>query len=661
MPSTFTPWSRPWILVQARNSLHLDGGRKPLLILLFVLCLAFMAVWRVFFIDLPTLPDKNALWSVGRVPGIAFYDKDDRLIAVRGAYHDKATSVEAMPAHLVNAFIATEDRRFFRHNGVDERAILRAFAANIDAGRTVQGGSTITQQLIKILVLSPEQSLKRKLFEYRLARQLEQKLSKKEILELYLNRIYLGDHSYGVAAAARTYFNKSLSELTLGESALLAALPKAPSLFAAESDLGAARARQNFVLDKMVEAGFVTRDEADLARTAPIKLVRRRALDEGGAAYTLDLAQAQIRRWLPDAPPDLIVRLTLDTRLQVHAEKSVRDVIARSGKAASVGQGAFLAMNRDGAVRALVGGTDYGKTKFNRVTQALRQPGSTFKPFVYAAALEAGLSPNTIRLDAPVQVGKWAPRNYHAGFSGPVSLTYALSQSLNTTVVRLTREVGLDSVIETAGRLGVRSPIERNYSVVLGASEVTLRELTAAYAPFAFEGFRTEPFVIAEIRNSRDQMVFRQKTNAESQAIGADIARQMTFMLRNAVQSGTGIAAQLPDREVAGKTGTSQDWRDAWFIGYTSEMIGGAWVGNDDRRPMRKVTGGTLPAEIWRLVMEKAHEGLEANPLRADNGVRLTAYSSPRAALYSEIAAAFKPRPVPVVEAPVQEQLAGIY
>lgn len=646
---------------RARLSLHLGGPHKAALIVLFVLTLAFLAVWRVFFIDLPTLPDKNALWSVGRVPGIAFYDKDNRLIAVRGASHDRAAALETMPAHLINAFVAAEDRRFFRHDGVDERAILRAFAANLDAGRTVQGGSTITQQLIKNLVLTPEQSLKRKLFELRLAQELEQKLSKKEILELYLNRIYLGDHAYGVAAAARTYFDKSLSELTLGESALLAALPKAPSLFAAESDLGAARTRQGLVLDKMVEAGFITRAEAGLAREAAIRLVRRRALAEGGAAYTLDLAQAQIRRWLPDAPPDLIVRLTLDSALQAHAEKSVKAVIDRSGKSALVGQGAFLAMSRDGAVRALVGGTDYGETKFNRVTQALRQPGSTFKPFVYAAALEAGLSPDTIRLDAPVQVGKWAPRNYHAGFSGPVSLTYALAQSLNTTVVRLTREVGLDAVIEIAGRLGIDSPIERNYSVVLGASEVTLRELTAAYAPFAFEGFRVEPFVIAEIRNSRGQVLFRQNTRADAQAIGADVARQMTFMLRNAVQTGTGIAAQLPDREVAGKTGTSQDWRDAWFVGYTSEMIAGAWVGNDNRRPMRKVTGGTLPAEIWRLVMEKAHEGIEPAPLRADSGMRLTAWSSPRVALYSEIAAAFKPRPPPVAAAPVEDQLAGIY
>lgn len=637
---------------------------KALGFVALILALTIFGLWRYFFADMPRIPDRQTLWSANRESGMAFLDGSGELLSVRGALYAKAADLTRMPEALPQAFIAAEDRRFYAHDGVDQRAILRALSANIQARHTVQGGSTITQQLVKNLILTPERSLKRKVQEFYLARALERELSKSEILTLYLNRIFLGAGAYGVPAAAELYFHKRVEDLTLGECALLAALPKAPSRFAPHQNYAEAKIRQRVVLANMVEAGFVTAQEAQAADAQELTIFGRKSYPENGAGYSIDYAQAQIRKLLPNAPGDLVVRLTIQPDLQRVAENVVTESLARDGKALRVHQAAFVAMDRFGAVRAMVGGVDYRASKFNRAVQAKRQPGSTFKPFVYAAALEAGLTPRSVRLDGPISIRGWKPRNYGGGYAGPTTLQYAVAQSLNTVVVRLANEVGLDRVVEITHRLGVSSPIQSNLSIALGASEVNLMELTSAYAPFANEGYRTEPFVIDEVRDSRGNLLYRHKASTPEQVISPDVAHQMTFMLKSVIDHGTGTKAALADRDVAGKTGTSQDWRDAWFVGYTADWIGGVWVGNDNHSPMAHVTGGSLPSIIWRKFMEEAHQGLSAHSLTVDDGVRVSPYVSGRVALYQDIAQSLNP-PATNVEVVMAnaaaEELTGIY
>ncbi len=571
---------------------------------LVALGLAFAAFWSWAFADLPKVPTLDRLWAIERQAGVQFLDREGRLIAVRGAWHGQRTALEDLPEHLVQAFLAVEDRRFFEHDGVSSLAVARAGLVNAKAGDEVQGGSTITQQLAKNLLLSPERTYRRKLQEIRLAWQIEDRFTKQDILELYLNRVFLGEQAWGVDGAARRYFGKPATELTLAEAALLAGLPKAPSRLAPTGDMAAARARQAVVLQAMVDAGFLTEAQAKAARAEPITLVTPPAEDPAMRWY-LDAATAEARRLVGDAP-DLVLRLAVDPALQAAGQRVLGAAVASNARA-RVGEGALVALAPDGAVLALIGGARPQDSKFNRAVQARRQPGSTFKTFVYAAALEAGLSPRDIRVDSRER-GSWSPRNYHDEYRGDVTLRAAFRDSLNTVAVKVAREVGYGRVTGLARRLGVRTELEATPAMALGSEEVTLLDLTAAYSVFPREGMAVAPWMFAEVSDSLGAVLWR-RDQRPVRVFDARLSHLMTNMMREVVLHGTATSARGA-HDAAGKTGTSQGWRDAWFVAFTARHTVGVWVGNDDFTPMRRITGGSVPVEIWTRFMRTANQGL---------------------------------------------------
>lgn len=619
------------------------------------LFLGVWGVWTWLFAGMPRIPDKDALWVVNRAPAIEFTDAEGRTLAVRGPRYGRAVDARTLPPHVVRAFLAIEDARFYEHPGIDARAIGRALVENIEAGRTVQGGSTITQQIVKTIFLSPEQTYRRKVQEMRLAWEIERLLSKDEILSLYLNRIYFGANAYGVDAASRRYFGKSAADLTLGEAALLAGLPKAPSRLDPIGDPKAAEARMAVVLGAMVAAGFITPAQQAAALAEPPALAPP-LNPEGELAYVFDAAAERVRTIAPNAPPDLVVQLTVDPKLQAAAVTAVRSGVGRS----RVGQGALVALDREGAILALVGGTNYASSQFNRATQARRQPGSTFKPFVYAAALEAGMKPSTVRVDRPVNYAGWRPANFGGGYSGAMTLEQALVASVNTIPAQLAAEVKIETVAELAARLGVATPVKRNLSSALGASETTLLDLTTGYATLAAEGRRASPELFNRIETSRGELVYERPRARGAPVYDAAKAREMIEMMRQVVVAGTGRRAALPGREAAGKTGTSQNFRDAWFVGFTTDITAGVWVGNDDFAPMDGVTGGRLPAEIWRSFMIAAHEGLPARDLPRPSSAFEGPTPEAMAAFYRDLARQFAVAAgdPPTAPAPVMAQTA---
>lgn len=582
-------------------------------------------LWNTLFAQMPQLPSREALWVLNREPGVEFMDAEGRTIAIRGPRYGRAVKVDTLPPHVVNAFIAVEDKRFLTHDGFDLTAIARATLSNARAGRTVSGGSTITQQLVKNLFLTPDQNIRRKAQEARLAFDLEQLLEKKEILELYLNRTYLGAGAYGLDAASHTYFGKSPEDLTIAESAMLAAFPKAPSRFASAAKSTQARERQHYVLDQMVEARFISREEAEAAKRQPMTLASDRSDPFSG--HALDYAVEQVQQLVENdrllingqpvdiAPPDLVIKLTLDMKLQAAAQKAVEDGVASMGPERRASEAAAVLISMDGGIRAMVGGRDYDASQFNRAVQARRQPGSSFKMFVYAAALEAGLRPSSVRYDEPIRIGTWRPRNYGGDYRGAVSLSEAMAESLNTVAAQVGYEIGIPKVVELARKFGIRTELHNYPSVTLGSDEVTLLDITTGYGVLAREGRQMSPFIIQEIRNSRGDVLFQQPAAAAPQIYDENLAHDMTGMLSRVVVSGTGRAARVEGWDVAGKTGTSQGWRDAWFIGYTTRYVGGVWVGNDDDKPMSKVTGGEMPARIFSVMMTAALEGVAPEPL----------------------------------------------
>ncbi|MGL4404252.1 MAG: transglycosylase domain-containing protein, partial [Notoacmeibacter sp.] len=513
---------------------------------------------------------------------------------------------------IPKAVIAIEDRRFMNHFGVDPIGLARAMVSNIAAGRMVQGGSTLTQQLAKNLFLKPERTLERKVQEVLLAVWLEQKYSKDQILELYLNRVFFGSNAYGVEAASRRYFGKSAREATLQEAAILAGLLKAPSRLSPARDPEAANARAQLVLAAMRDTGAIS--EADMTTALSADTIRAASYWTGAENYVADRVMDDIISLVGEVKDDLIVETTVDLRLQRAAETAVRKAIITNGKKLRVKEGALVAVDSTGAVRALVGGVDYAKSQFDRASTAKRQPGSAFKPFVYLAALEAGYRPDTIVNDQPVRFGKWSPENYKDKYYGPVSLTTALSKSLNSVAAQLAMQVGPGKVVETAMRLGVASPLTNNASISLGTSDVTPLEMTAAYAAFANGGLQAPPRLIDRVTNADGKVVFENQDVGAARVINASIAAQMNRMMSVTVTDGTARKAGF-DWPSAGKTGTSQNSRDAWFIGYTSHMTAGVWFGNDDGAPMKDVTGGSLPATAWREFMLAAHKGMEPQPL----------------------------------------------
>ena len=601
----------------------------------------FGLLWNTLFSQMPQLPSKEALWALNREPAVEFIDRNGKTIAVRGPRYGKAVRKAELPPHVTNAFIAAEDKNFLTHQGVDYGAIFRATMENVRAGRTVQGGSTITQQLVKNLFLTPDQTIKRKAQEAKLANDLEQMLSKEEILELYLNRIYLGAGAYGLDAAARTYFDKAPEDLTLGEAAMLAAFPKAPSRFASQAATPMARDRQHYVLDQMVDAGFITREESDEAKRQVLTFAEDAADTFSG--HALDYAVERVHELLPNPPPDLVIKLSLDLDLQAKAQAAVEKGIATMGKEKKASEAAAILMETNGAIRAMVGGRNYAESKFNRATQARRQPGSSFKMFVYAAALEDGLTPQTVRYDMPIQIGNWRPRNYGGEYRGAVTLSEALSESLNTVAAQVGYEIGIEKVTALAREFGVKSQLHNYPSIALGSDEVTLMDMTTGYGVLARGGLQISPYIIEEIRNSRGDLLYSNTEIQPRRLYRQDLAEEMTGMLSRVVVAGTGRAAQIPGWDVAGKTGTSQDWRDAWFIGYTTRYIGGVWVGNDDDKPMVKVTGGDMPARIFAQMVTPALEGMKPEALRGARSAEefLSNADQDRLNFYRRLAGAF--------------------
>lgn len=550
-----------------------------------------------------TLPSTDNLWDVDMSPGVTLVASDGSPAVVKGQGHGLSVPLRELPPHLVQAVLATEDQRFFSHPGIDIFGLTRAMIANIKAGSVVQGGSTLTQQLAKNIFLTPERTLDRKIQEAMLALWLEAKFTKEEILTLYLNRVYLGGGAYGVEAASQRYFGKSARDVSLAEAAMLAGLLKAPSRYAPTNDLTRSRERAATVLASMVRENFITHAEGQAAYDNPARL--------GGAALSRSINY--FADWVMDLVPgfagrpntSLLVRTTLDPMMQSAAERVVDEAIAQNRDALGVTQAAIVVMTPDGAVRAMVGGRSYGQSQYNRATNAARQPGSAFKPFVYMAAMENGLRPETLRVDAPITVDGWSPQNYTEKYGGIMTLTEALSRSINTVAVQVSEEVGRENVIRAARRLGFQSRMRPHASIALGTFEVTLLELTSAYAAFANGGESVIPHGIESVTTATGERLYERRGAGVGRIMSGETVGMMNYMLSETINNGTGRRAALDGRPAAGKTGTSQDFRDAWFIGYTADLVVGVWVGNDDGKPMKRVTGGGLPAAMWHDFMTR--------------------------------------------------------
>jgi penicillin-binding protein 1A len=613
------------------------------------------ATLALVFISLPPI---QSLTIPKRPPQIQIVGLDGKPLATRGEMHGATVTLKELPAYLPRAFIAIEDRRFYSHYGIDPVGLVRAALANVMRRGVAQGGSTITQQLAKNLFLTQQRTLWRKLQEAVLALWLERKFSKTEILELYLNRVYFGAGAYGVDAAAQRYFGKPAKHVMVTEAAMLAGLVRSPSRLAPSRNPKGAARRAQVVIAAMTEQGFITETMATAARALPARAVK--VAGTGTVNYVADWIMDVLDDLVGHVDEDIVVETAIDPVLQAAAEKALVDELAGKGAKLAVEQGAIVAMTPDGAVRTLVGGKSYAESQFNRAIAARRQPGSAFKPFVYLTALEAGLTPDSVREDKPIAVRGWRPENYAREYYGPVTLTQALALSLNTVSVRLTYELGPGAVARTAYRLGIASKLEANPSLALGTSEVSVLELVAAYAPFANGGSAIAPYVVERVRTAAGKTLYVRARADMGRLIEPQHVAMMNAMLRETLRIGTAQKAQLPGWPAAGKTGTSQDFRDAWFVGYTAHLITGVWLGNDDSSPTKKATGGGLPVEIWSRVMKAAHQGVPVAALPGGGwqaaGGGLFAGGGPVAAIFPQAGrpgAAGAPVPPAPVGAPV--------
>jgi penicillin-binding protein 1A len=597
----------------ARKKRRSRGGCGPIGRLFYWMFV--LALWGGFALSgliawqFTKLPPIQTLVVPKRPPSITIVGLDNRVIAVRGEMAGKEMPLSALPKYLPQAFVAIEDRRFYYHFGIDPIGITRAILVNLTRGRLREGGSTLSQQLAKNLFLTQDRTLERKLQEVILAVWLEVKYSKAQILELYLNRVYFGSGAYGVEAAAQRYFGKSARAVTLSEAAMLAGLVRSPSRLAPTRNPELAQQRSLVVLGAMEEAGYITPEMLKIAQNRPPKIASNRG--PGSSGYIADWVMDALNDYVGQFDIDITVQTTIDAALQTAAERALNEELARNGEKFGVSQGAIVAMDPNGAVRALVGGVNYNDSQFNRAVSAKRQPGSAFKPFVYLAALERGLTPDTVRDDAPIQVRGWKPENFTQQYYGPVSLTTALSMSLNTVAVRLALEVGPAAVAKTARRLGIVSDLQPNASLALGTSEVSVLELVGAYVPFANGGIGVIPHVISQVRDAKGRILYARSQPGHGRVVSPPHIAQMNQMLQETLATGTAKRASLPNWPAAGKTGTSQDFRDAWFVGYTGALVTGVWLGNDDSSPTKKASGANLPVEIWNKFMRVAHEKLQ--------------------------------------------------
>ncbi len=582
--------------------------KKKIFPLIFLKWLFVFSVWLTIFLGATVvwaflnLPETESI-QITRQPSITFLDREGRILASFGDIYGQSISYEQLPQDLINAVIVTEDKRFFDHIGVDLRGIARAFLVNFKARRIIQGGSTITQQLAKNLFLTPERSITRKLHEVILSLWLEFRFSKEQILSIYLNRVYLGSGTYGVQAASEKYFNKKVEDLDLYESALIASLLKAPSKYNPISNPTLSQKRTKKVLRNMANNSFINLNDVENYRLISDS---KKNISEPpkSSRYFVDWLLPRVRSYLGEINEDLIVRTTLDKELQRMAEESISSI---SKKFPSANQSAIVVLDLNGGVLAMVGGRDYGDSQFNRVTQAQRQPGSAFKLFVYLVALENGFLPDDKIEDSEVSVDNWSPENYKKEFLGDISISEAFSKSINTVAVKISESVGREEVIKKAKSLGIKSKLINSPSLALGTSEVNLLELTGAYNVLANGGNGVWTHGVRLIEDVDGNLLYLRKGFGPGRLLEENITFDMTQMLKETIRTGTGKNAKI-GRPAAGKTGTSQSLRDAWFIGFSSDMVTGVWFGNDDDSPMRKITGGNAPAILWSDFMKKAHE-----------------------------------------------------
>jgi penicillin-binding protein 1A len=568
----------------------------------------FVALVALVAYNASQLPPIDQLAVPKRPPNIAILADDGSLIANRGDTGGPAIRLIDLPPYLPKAFVAIEDRRFYEHLGIDPVGVSRALFRDATGTSGIEGGSTLTQQLAKNLFLTRERTLSRKIQEAILALWLEHRYSKDQILELYLNRVYFGSGAYGVEAAAQKYFGKSARFVTLSEAALLAGLMKSPTKLAPNHNLAGANERAAQVITAMAEQGHITEAMAKLALANPAQVKRDNSA--GSINYAADYVMDALDDTIGAIDEDIVVTTTIDLKMQAEGERALTDELSAKGVKFGVEQGALVALGPKGAIKAMVGGRNYADSQFNRAVAAKRQPGSSFKPFVYLAALEKGLTPDTVREDAPISVKGWSPENYSREYFGPVTLTQALSLSLNTVAVRLGLEVGPKAVVAVAHRLGIASDLEPVPSIALGSSEVTPLEMVSAYAAFANGGVGVQPHVITRVRTAGGKQLYLRRNANFGRVIDPQYVAMMNGMLQETLLTGTARKAELPGWQAAGKTGTSQEWRDAWFVGYTSYLVAGVWLGNDDGSPTKKVSGGNLPVEIWSRFMKEAHQGV---------------------------------------------------
>ena len=579
-----------------------------------VFCFTFLIGAALLFAYIARdLPDTRVLWRDAGAPKINLLASDGAPLMIHGASIGAPVRLADLPAHVPNAVLAVEDRNFYHHFGVNPISIGRAVVVNVKSGDVVQGGSTITQQLAKNVFLTHDRTIKRKVQELILALWLERKFSKEEILTLYLNRVYFGAGAYGIDAASYRYFAKPARFLSLGEAAILAGLLKAPSKLAPTSNPHDAGRRGRLVIDQMVVAGFLTQREADEAIARPILLSNTNL---SAAPYFIDYIMAEVRAHAGDIDADLVVRTTFDHVAQEAVELGMTAGLAQAQEAAmDEAQSAIVMLDGDGAVRAMVGGRDYRQSQFNRAVQAKRQPGSAFKPFVFLAAVESGLAPEDVVLDAPVEVDGWAPDNYKSKYYGEITVQEAMARSLNGASVRVQEAVGRGRVRRQARSMGWSGKLNPGPALVLGVDAISPLSLASAYAPFANGGFRVSPYVVERIETIDGELIYQHSGAYEGEAASRDSVATLNAMMESVVEWGTGRAAQVPGHRAAGKTGTTQGNRDAWFAGHAGGKICVVWVGRDDNAPMQGVTGGRAPAVIWREVMTRALPAQYVAPL----------------------------------------------
>ncbi len=561
------------------------------------------------------LPDTSKLYDVHRQPSITYLDRSGSVVAVRGSQYAPPADLDGLPPYVPAAFVAIEDRQFYHHLGFNPWGMLRSEIYNLShRGQALRGGSTITQQLARNLFLTPAQTYRRKIQELVLAVWLELNFSKKQILALYLNRVNFGGGAYGIEAASRRYFNKPAAGLTLGEAALLAATMKGPSRYNPAANSERAARRATVVLNSMVGTGAITAAQRDEAFQIPVHVSA--TLADQRAQYFVDWLDAQVRSQVGEPGEDMVVETTLDLPIQAVAEQAIRTGVAAHANQ-GVGQGALVAMDGAGRVRAYVGGSDYVDSQYDRATEARRQAGSAFKPFVYLTAMEAGHKPSDSVVDEPITIGNWTPHNYTGRYLGAITLETAFAQSINTVAARLANQVGTDRVADTAHRLGITSNIQTDPSMALGAVEVSPLEMAQAYDAFANGGFRIHAYGIERIRTTAGRVLYDHaaEKNTRADVIGNPALAYMVQMMRQVIAVGTGTKAKVAGYDLAGKTGTTSNYKDAWFIGYTGGFTAAVWLGRDDNTPMRKVAGGGAPTEIWHNFMAAVLPRLKATTI----------------------------------------------